>query len=213
MGVQSNTEIFTEFTKNDIKIHEKYDSVEYLNDIALIKLKRNTNSWSTTNTLCIPFDEKETPKNLSMGEWDVDDIIVSNPKIKETHVSGIDNVKCGHEFLNFVEVIQQRAPSYRIPEENNNKSIKSKEIRFEQFCADKKCKKLFFLISSLTKLFFSAVKSGNSGMPVYGNDLKTGAPTIYGLVSYGAKLGHGLDVPTVFTKIYDYRHWILCHAY
>jgi hypothetical protein len=127
-----------------MRIHEEFDGVKYIKDIALIKLKRSFNPSSTTTTLCIPFDEKETSKNLYMGEWNVNEIKVSNPNIKEISVNGIDNVKCGQEFLNFVETKQFEASSNQIPENPSMKKLNLKVVKLEQFCADKKCEKLIF---------------------------------------------------------------------
>ncbi|CAG9809789.1 unnamed protein product [Chironomus riparius] len=197
VGTASNIEKFINFTEKDIKIHSKYDSKKFTNDIALIRLNRKFDP-STISTLCIPFDDEIIRKNLTMGEWDVEKIRINDPKIIETTVNGIDNLKCGEYFHNLVEVVQQTAPSNEISELNKKLVNKNnqKEVRFEQFCTEKK-----------------SVTPGNSGMPVYGNDLKTGAPTIYGFVSFGVKKEFGEDLPTVLTRIYDYRHWILCHSY
>ncbi|XP_070490373.1 trypsin beta-like [Chironomus tepperi] len=194
IGNPPNIEIFTNFEKKDIKIHKKYHNEKYSNDIALIKLNRTVDPSSTTSTLCIPFDEKNIRKNLTMGEWNTKDIDLNYPRILETTVNGINNVECGQELYNLVEVVQ-RSRSSQI----SNEAIEikgTKEVNYEQFCAGNE-----------------TVKQGNSGMPVYGNDLITGAPTIFGFVSFGVKEGFGSNVPTVFTKIYDYRHWILCNAY
>lgn len=216
VGTSSNTEKFANFNEKDITIHQKYDNHKFLNDIALIRLNGNSNSKSTTSTLCIPFDEKEIRKNLTMGEWNIEKINLNDPKILETTVNGIDNVKCGQDLHNLVEKVNQNIQSHHFSPEDKPKTNKNqKEIRFEQFCAESKCKKNLILDEEfcVKNLIFSAVERGNSGMPVYGNDLNTGAPTIYGFVSFGAKMDYGSGVPTVLTKIYDFRHWILCNAY
>jgi len=48
-------------------------------------------------------------------------------------------------------------------------------------------------------------------MPAYAKN-ESGRLNVYGLVSYGAKISHSDTLPTIFTKIHSYIHWILCNA-
>jgi len=48
-------------------------------------------------------------------------------------------------------------------------------------------------------------------MPTYAKSEK-GQLHLYGIVSYGTKMNNSNTLPTIFTKVHSYIHWILCNA-
>ncbi|XP_070490742.1 mast cell protease 1A-like [Chironomus tepperi] len=183
----------------NIILHPKYDDIKMVNDIALVKIKHIIRPTKTINRICIPLQDSAVPTNLTLPEW-AEENTVEHPKIQEMFLSGVDLLNCSQSFYNLLEFkawkkINPALSLNNLPIEDKpyNLTVNYIPITINQFCAGEKTR-----------------KRGNSGMPGSFRSSSNGPYTIYGVLSYGTNENH--EMPTVFTKIYEYRHWILCNA-
>ncbi|KAL7016860.1 hypothetical protein ACKWTF_010166 [Chironomus riparius] len=175
--------------KFSIILHPEYDSETYANDIALIKFNNAMELATKVNLICLPFNDVNVPMNLLMSEYSSmssDDI-----DLNETSIQGSND--CSSKYYEFVN--SQRPNEIQTEAKTAKNHSKYKPINgINQFCGGNK-----------------TLAKGNSGMPIYAKNDK-GQLLIYGIVSYGIKMNKSSSLPTVFTKVHSYIHWILCNA-
>ncbi|KAL7016861.1 hypothetical protein ACKWTF_010167 [Chironomus riparius] len=184
-------------TKEDFTkiLHPKYNAKDWVNDIALVKLKHKIALTEKIQRICLPLQDEQVPTNLTLPAWNEKNM-VDHPKIQELFIHGVSLFNCSQSYYDLLEQkALKRINPNNLPQESKNYSITVdyKSITPKQFCAGEKTQ-----------------KRGNSGMPGSFRSSSNRPYTIYGILSYGTKDDH--QMPTVFTKIYEYRHWILCKA-
>lgn len=98
--------VMTKFTKI---FHPKYNKNADVSahDIGLIKLEEPVKLSATINIICLPFNEPEVPKRLTLPEW-IKENDTDQPEIEEHLVEGKTLLNCSVEFFQLAEDAKNR---------------------------------------------------------------------------------------------------------